>query len=86
MIAFFMLLEHGDPWIQDRYDLHLGSSVIIVSFQNSVPLKALFPQSPQSLLMPLLTLPSGQCVSVRVGVSLVHFTLSQSTKPSTEEK
>eukprot|EP00066_Takifugu_rubripes_P024625 XP_011613891.1 PREDICTED: Fanconi anemia group C protein [Takifugu rubripes] len=30
----------------------------LVPHQNSVPLKALFPQSPQSLLMPLLTLPS----------------------------
>uniref|UniRef100_H3DJQ7 FA complementation group C n=1 Tax=Tetraodon nigroviridis TaxID=99883 RepID=H3DJQ7_TETNG len=30
----------------------------LVQHQNSVPLKAWFPQSPQSLLMPLLTLPS----------------------------
>lgn len=82
-----MLLEHGDLWIQDKCNLHLESSVILVSFQNSVPLKALFPQSPQSLLMPLLTLPSGQCVvCVRVGDSLAHFTLSQSTKPTIEGK
>uniref|UniRef100_A0A672ZP69 FA complementation group C n=1 Tax=Sphaeramia orbicularis TaxID=375764 RepID=A0A672ZP69_9TELE len=47
-----------------RLEQQLAQSLLKFSclFQKRVPLKAFFPQSPQSLLVPLLTKPSGKCV------------------------
>lgn len=57
-------------------DLHLGSSgkLYFVLFQKS--LKPFFPQSPPSLLVPLLTPPSGQYLPSG------YVTLTQCTEAS----
>lgn len=44
-----------------------------VLFQTSISVKAFFPQSPSSLLVPLLTMPSGQCADTHVVCVIVCF-------------
>lgn len=55
------------------YVYEAQEKLCFVLFQKCVPLKAFFPQSPQSLLVPLLTLPSGQCANTPMLCVCVYF-------------